>query len=81
MSYLGTKELNKDRLKDLHLVETFDLLKYVNENPELEQMVNLIIIAITRGSCTNVKNYKRMTNVIEKEEILNNIFRDKEETI
>lgn len=76
-AYNKGKELNKTRLEELKNINSFDMPKFKAENPELEQLINFLIIGISKET---KKKFETLT-ITEKEQVLINIFQEKEEEI
>ena len=76
-AYNKDKELNKTRLEELQKINDFDMPKFKQEKPELEQIIDFLIIGISKGE---KKKFDTLT-ITEKEQVLINIFQEKEEEI
>ena len=75
--YILGKELNKMRIEELESISDFNMVEYKKQNPKLEIIINKLILGISRGQ---QKTFEKLT-ITEKEEVLKNIFVEKEEEI
>ena len=77
MSYLIDKKIFELRLSELKNINEFDMIKFKEENQELEEIINLLIIGISKGA---EKHFAKLS-IIEKEELLKNLFIENEEDL
>ncbi len=73
---LKNKKINTSRIEELNEISNFDMFKFIEENPKLEDIINKLILGISRG-----KTKFKLLTITEKEEVLKNIFIEKEEEI
>ena len=75
--YILDKKINKSRIEELENITNFDMVKFRKENQPLDLIIGELITGISRG---NTKNFNALT-ITEKEEVLKNLFIEKEEEI
>jgi len=75
--YILDKKINKSRIEELENITNFDMVKFRKENQTLDLIIGELISGISRG---NTRNFNSLT-ITEKEEVLKNIFIEKEEEI
>jgi len=75
--YVLGKELNKMRIEELENINSFDMVVFKIQNPTLELIIDRLILGISRGKA---KKFSVLT-ITEKEEVLKNLFVEKEEEI
>jgi len=77
MTYNTDKDIFEIRISELNKIKSFDMIKFKEENQELIEIIDLLIVGISKGQ---EKHFAKLT-IIEKEEVLKNIFIEKEEDL
>jgi len=72
MTYIDNKTMNNDRIEELYSILNINIDNFI-KNDKIEIVINKLIENITRGRVRNWKQWDKCL-ILEKEEILKNIF-------